>query len=164
MRAQAGEEPLRSSQLARLAGVSTDTLRHYERKDLLHPRRSANGYREYPPASLTRVLMVRRALSVGFSLNELARVLRIRDAGGAPCRQVRALAATKLESLEAQIRYLTLLRNELRALLKTWDADLARTPRGKPARLLDRLLDTGPNKPLHAAEPWARRGRGRSRR
>src|ERR1700754_1035172 len=54
---------VRAGELARAAGVSTDTLRHYERKGVLQkPRRSANGYREYPPDALARVLLVRRAL------------------------------------------------------------------------------------------------------
>ena len=44
---------VRAGELARAAGVSTDTLRHYERKGVLGaPRRSANGYREYPPEAL----------------------------------------------------------------------------------------------------------------
>jgi len=129
--------PLRSGKLASLAGVSTDTLRHYERKGLLAPRRSSNGYREYPPQALARVQLVQHALSVGFTLDELARVLRIRDKGGAPCHEVRALAAAKLESLEVQLRDLILLRNELRTVVREWDEQLARTPKGQRAHLLD---------------------------
>ncbi len=65
------QEYLRSGELARLAGVSTDTLRHYERKGLLaRPRRSCNGYREYPASDLDRVRLVRGALGIGFTLNE----------------------------------------------------------------------------------------------
>ncbi|MCA1601762.1 MAG: MerR family transcriptional regulator [Acidobacteria bacterium] len=49
-----------------------DTLRHYERKGVLpRPQRSPNGYREYPAAALERVRMIRRALAVGFTLDEL---------------------------------------------------------------------------------------------
>jgi DNA-binding transcriptional MerR regulator len=67
---------MRAGELARTAGVSTDTLRHYERKGVLQrPRRAANGYRQYPPEALDRVLLVRRALGVGFTRAELARVL-----------------------------------------------------------------------------------------
>jgi DNA-binding transcriptional MerR regulator len=128
---------LRPGQLAQLAGVSTDTLRHYERKGLLTPGRSSNGYREYPAQALARVRLVQQALSVGFRLDELARVLRIRDEGGAPCREVRALAATRLESLEVQLRTLSLLRDELRTLVQDWDEQLAQTPKGQRAHLLD---------------------------
>src|SRR5437773_925083 len=92
---------LRSGELARQAGVSADTLRHYERKGLIaRPRRSPNGYREYPASTLDRVRLIRSALAVGFTLDELARILKERDQGGAPCRQVRQLAAEKLAEVE----------------------------------------------------------------
>ena len=85
---------MRSSELARLAGVSPDTLRHYERKGLLpKARRAPNGYREYPPEACARVRLVRRAVAIGFTLDELALVVKVRDQGGAPCGEVRALAA-----------------------------------------------------------------------
>lgn len=134
-------QTLRPGQLARLALVSTDTLRHYERKGLLSSHRSSNGYREYPQEALERVRLVQRALSVGFSLDELARVFQIRERGGAPCREVRALAAAKLDSMEEQIRDLIALRDHLRVLIDRWDARLAGTPKGKRARLLESWSD-----------------------
>jgi DNA-binding transcriptional MerR regulator len=137
----AKQEYLRSGKLARLAGVSTDTLRHYERKGLLvRPRRSANGYREYPAGALDRVRLVRSALGIGFTLNELAGILGVRDRGGAPCRQVRALAETKLTEVEIQLGELAALRNELRRLLKNWDALLAKNSPPERAGLLESLV------------------------
>jgi DNA-binding transcriptional MerR regulator len=131
---------MRSGQLARQAGVSADTLRHYERKGLLAaPYRSANGYREYPDAALVRVRLIQRALDMGFSLDELRTVLRQRDAGGAPCRQVRAIAAARLGELEYRIASLEQLRLELRQMLDEWDARLAALPNGTRAGLLDAL-------------------------
>src|SRR5215471_14896161 len=95
---------LRAGELAQLAGVSTDTLRHYERKGLLAaPCRSVNGYREYPKNAFRRVRLIRRALEIGFTLDELSRVLSVRDRGGAPCRQVRALAGEKLHKVETRL-------------------------------------------------------------
>ena len=130
----------RSGELARLAGVSTDTLRHYERKGLLkRARRSANGYREYLATDLDRVRLVRGALGIGFTLDELARILSVRDRGGAPCRQVRALAGAKLDEIETQLRELTVLRDELRRLLKGWDELLAKTSPQQRASLLETL-------------------------
>jgi DNA-binding transcriptional MerR regulator len=131
-----------AGQLARRCGVSTDTLRHYERVGVLaRPRRTAGGYRQYPPEAEARVRLVRRALSLGFTLPELARILRVRDRGGAPCREVHALAASKLEYVERQLSDLVLLRDHLRQLLATWDQRLAATPIGKRAGLLDTLVD-----------------------
>jgi len=127
--------------LAWLAGVSTDTLRHYERKGLLaRTRRSANGYREYPASDLDRVRLVRGALAIGFTLDELARILNVRDRGGAPCHQVRALAGTKLTEVETQLRELTSLRDELRRLLRNWDARLAKSSPLERAGLLESLV------------------------
>ena len=132
---------LRSGELARLAGVSTDTLRHYERKGLLvRARRSANGYREYLATDLDRVRLVRAALGIGFSLDELASILSVRDQGGAPCRRVRAIAGAKLTAVEIEIRELTMMRNTLRSLLKSWDERLTKTTPSERAGLLETLL------------------------
>ena len=131
---------LRSGQLADLAGVSRDTLRHYERKGVLpRPLRAHNSYRQYRPEALQRVQLVRRALSVGFTLDELARVLKVRDAGGAPCEEVRRLAAQKLLNVQDQLRELTELRDELQRTLSDWDSRLAHRAVGKRANLLASL-------------------------
>jgi DNA-binding transcriptional MerR regulator len=131
---------LKASELARLCGVSTDTLRHYERVGVL-PRapRNRSGYRQYPPAAEARVRMVRRALALGFSLAELARILRVRERGGAPCAEVRRLASGKLEELERRLADLAELRDDLRRLLAEWDTRLDATPAGMRAGLLETL-------------------------
>ncbi len=155
---------LRSSQLARLAGVSADTLRHYERKGLLPTAvRSANGYREYPPEACARVRLVRRAVALGFTLDELARIVNVRDRGGAPCSAVRALAAEKLSLLEGRLAEIQDACDRLRTVLEHWDALLARTPRGARAALLDALeglVEPGHPSPLvpHALRPRRTQG------
>ena len=132
--------PIRSGALARLAGVSTDTLRHYERLGVLSaPWRAANGYREYPPQALERLRLVRRALRVGFTLAELARVLQRRDQGGSPCREVRTLAEGKLGRMERELSELTARRDALRGTLEEWEHRLAGRAPGKQARLLDHI-------------------------
>lgn len=144
---------LRSGQLARLCGVSSDTLRHYERKGVLPaPRRLANGYREYLASAPLRVRTVRAALALGFTLDELAEVLGERERGGAPCRRVRELAADKLAAGEARLADLERLLDSLRQLLAEWDRRLAATPDGRRAGLLDVLvsLETFPR---HRAFP-----------
>jgi DNA-binding transcriptional MerR regulator len=169
MVAPAKKTYLRAGELARAAGVSADTLHHYERKGVLAaPRRSANGYREYPFEALARVRLVRRALGIGFTLDELARILRARDRGHAPCREVRALAASKLADVEERLRELISVREELRAVVFEWDARLAKTPAGSRAGLLDALAVSEPSGKSQAHAPaWRRRkakkGKTRSR-
>ena len=132
--------PLRSGDLARLVGISPDTLRLYERKGLLPcPPRTANGYRSYPPEVVDRIRLIQAALSMGFTIDELADILVMRDGEGAPCKHVRELAGAKLESLNRYIRQLEELRDQLSAILKQWDGALKKTPRGKRAGLLETL-------------------------
>jgi DNA-binding transcriptional MerR regulator len=134
-----------SGELARLAGVSTDTVRHYERRHLLpEAPRSASGYRLFPPEALARVRLIRGALSIGFSVRELAAIFGERDRGGAPCSRVRTLAADKLATLEAQLRDLQLWRRELKTTLAEWDRLLRKTPRGQRAGLLEAFVATHP--------------------
>ena len=132
------QKPLRSGELARLAGVSSDTLRYYERNRLLPlPPRTPNGYRCYPPESLARVQLIRRALGLGFSIDELRRVLKARDSGTAPCKMVRELGAEKLKDVDLQLKELTSFREELSAVLRDWDARLRNKRDSSPARLLE---------------------------
>jgi len=127
-------------QLAALTGVSTDTLRHYERIGVLPaPPRSAGGYRRYGDAAVARVQLIRRALTVGFSLKDLARILGERDRGGAPCRKVRAIVGDRLARVDEELAALTALKSDLTALLADWDRRLADTPPRTQARLLDSL-------------------------
>ena len=132
--------------MAQLTGVSPDSLRHYERLKLIAvPRRSSGNYRMYPVDTVGRVRLIRRALAVGFSLSELARILKVRDANGAPCRQARRLLEEKLSQVEQQITDLAAMRDHLRLVLKDWDDRLTATPEGKQARLLETLTKEQPN-------------------
>jgi DNA-binding transcriptional MerR regulator len=133
---------MRSGELAQLTGISTDTLRHYERMGLLpKPPRTSGGYRDYPSQALDRVHLIRRALSVSFSLPELRTLLKMRDAGEFPCRDAQRLAKSKLEEVKRQIKDLIAMREQLEQVLKNWDLRLSRSGKGKPARLLESLPD-----------------------
>lgn len=132
---------LRSGQLADLTGVSTDTLRHYERMRVLPlPRRTAAGYRQYPLEAVDRVRLVHHAMTLGFSLEELSKILGVRDRGGTPCRQVQALALQKLDQLNRQIDDLVALRSHMQKIVAEWQRRLNVTPDGQPARLLETLI------------------------
>lgn len=131
---------MRSSELARLAGVSTDTLRHYESLGLLpRPQRTPGNYREYPAAAAERVHMIRNALAMGFSLKELAAIFKIRDQGGVPCAEVRRIAEQKVIAITGQIETLTSYRDHLLKVLTEWDAKLRETGRHQRAYLLQAL-------------------------
>lgn len=132
---------MRSGRLAGLTGVSTDTLRHYERVGLLVcPPRTGTNYRDYAPSCRERVDLIQRALRIGFSLAELKRILAVRDRGGAPCAQVRALLESKIGDLTRRIKELRLLRVELNRLSKVWDKRLSASEPEQPSKLLESLV------------------------
>ena len=135
------EEGCSIGEVARRCGVSTDTLRHYERKGVIpKPMRRQNNYRVYSARTVERVLLVRRALALGFTLEELTRILAERDRGGAPCESVKALAEEKLAALEIRLQELTALRGEFKEILAKWDGALMKNPEpGRPAHLLEML-------------------------
>ena len=135
------ERMIRSGQLAARAGVSKDTLRHYERVGVLEPpTRTDSGYRQYPESALRRVLVTRAALSIGISLRDLAEMFSMRDSGQPPCEEVRKLASKRLDSVVAQIQTLTVLRDQLTALLGDWDARLKGRAPGEFSYLLESLV------------------------
>jgi DNA-binding transcriptional MerR regulator len=135
---------VQSGELSRLAGVSSDSLRHYEGLGVLpKPARTNGGYRDYPASSLDRVRLIQSALKVGFSLSELATIFQMRDRGEVPCRRVRDIAENKLHDLRQQISALQSMRDQIERIVKDWDARLARTSKGRQARLLESLPREG---------------------
>ena len=101
---------------AKQADVTIDTIRFYERRDLLpKPQRTANGYRLYPPETVSRLHFIRRAKGLGFTLDEIRALLKLQDVGGAKA-DVKALTEHKLEQIEIKITDLQLMRDALRKL------------------------------------------------
>src|SRR5208282_4036406 len=133
---------LRSGELARLTGVSSDTIRHYERMGILpQSPRTASGYRMYGRDTIERVRLVQRALPLGFTLAELSKILQVRDSGGAPCQRVLNLTEEKLLALEQQIQDLRRTQRYMRQLVRQWRVKFAHTTPGSKALLLHSLAD-----------------------
>jgi DNA-binding transcriptional MerR regulator len=88
------------------------------------------------------VRVIQQALDAGFTIEDLARVFKQRDAGGAPCREVLRIAHTRLGELDQRIAGLSALRRQLGRVIGEWEARLAITPAGRQAGLLDGLANT----------------------
>jgi DNA-binding transcriptional MerR regulator len=142
-------DPLRSGELAAMAGVSRDTLRNYERQGLLPPaQRSANGYRHYPPQALARVRLVRAALGIGFTVDELREIFAARDRGQAPCHRVYELAVEKAHALKLRVGELEQLHRSLQAAIRAWGRTLKSTAPGQRAGLLEIFVANHPESTL----------------
>ncbi|MCP4002193.1 MAG: MerR family DNA-binding protein [Gammaproteobacteria bacterium] len=101
---------------AKQAGVTIDTIRFYEHRGLLPmPQRTANGYRLYPPETVSRLHFIRRAKGLGFTLDEIHTLLKLQDMGGAKA-DVKALTEHKLKQIEIKITDLQLMQDALRKL------------------------------------------------
>lgn len=135
-------ELLRIGEVASRAGVSVDTVRHYERKGVLrNVSRDGSGYRRYPADAVGRILVIRKAIALGFSLDELGEIFRERAAGKPPCGRVRNLAGRKLAELDDRIAALTSLRALLADTIAGWDDRLRNTRDGEFARLLETITE-----------------------
>ncbi len=105
---------MRIGEVADAAGVSTQTIRFYERRDLIpQPLRGTNGYREYDASVLTRLAFIRSGQSAGLTLSEVASILDLRRDGAVPCGHVHSLLQAKLEEIRARQRELAMLETEL---------------------------------------------------
>ena len=105
-------------QVASRAGVNVETLRYYERRGLLpQPERRPSGYRAYAEDSVKLVRFIKRAQGLGFTLADIADLLRLGEGGS--CREVRSLATAKIADMDRRIRTLQAMRASLVALVKT---------------------------------------------
>jgi DNA-binding transcriptional MerR regulator len=101
-------------ELAKRTGVRAKTIRYYEAIALLPPpARQSNNYRQYGTADVERVCFIRSARSLGFSLEEIAKILGARDAGVAPCTSVLAILEQQLTAIDRQIADMRTLRDVL---------------------------------------------------
>lgn len=107
----------RIGQLARITGLTADTLRYYEHRGLLErPGRSPGGFRIYRPATVERLEFIKRARALGFTLDEIHELIGFNGRGGlSRCTRVRDLLADHLRQLDVTLADLTVLRETLQA-------------------------------------------------
>ena len=102
--------------LAKAAGINVETIRYYQRIGLIpEPQKPQGGHRRYPPAVLERIAFIRRAQQLGFSLEEVKKLLGLAE--GRNRREVRQIAESKYALLEARIDQLNEMRRKLKRLI-----------------------------------------------
>jgi MerR family mercuric resistance operon transcriptional regulator len=132
-------------EFASLAEVGVETIRFYQRKGLLpEPLRRAGAIRRYGAADVERLRFVKSAQSLGFSLDEVAELLRLED--GAHCREASSLAEAKLADIRRKLAELSRMEAALSGLV-----DACHVGRGNVScPLIDSFHASDP--PLAAAE------------
>lgn len=101
-------------QLATEANVGVETIRFYQRKGLISTPARATGIRRYGADDLRRLRFIRQARAAGFTLEEIGELIAL-DAGQ-DRRRARALAASRIESLDTKIGELQRARDALQRL------------------------------------------------
>jgi DNA-binding transcriptional MerR regulator len=110
--------------VAALADVSTDTLRYYEREQLLTPAsRRESGYRLYDKYAVRRVHFIKQAQQCGFTLSEIRQLLTLRVQDTACCGDVRKLAVEKKRQLESKILTMRAMSEALDLLISECAGD-----------------------------------------
>lgn len=116
------------SELARRAGVTADTVRHYTHSGFLVPARASNGYKRYSRSDLVRLLFVRKARLLGFSLSDVRNILEESSHGNSPCPLVRDIMVQRLQENRRRLQDLERLQSRMERATAQW-ADL---PDGLP--------------------------------
>jgi Hg(II)-responsive transcriptional regulator len=111
------------SQAAEQAGVNVQTFRYYERRGLLpKPPRRTSGYREFPDDAVRIVRFIKRAQDLGFSLDEVEELLRLRRHSGRNRERIRSLAERRIADIEHKIAELDRMRGALKTLVHSCHA------------------------------------------
>ena len=109
-------ETMTIGRVAKAAGVNVETIRYYQRRGLIgEPRKPPGGHRRYPIAVLRRITFIRRAQQLGFTLEEIGRLLELSD--GRSCREARLIAEKRFTVIESRIAELERMRGELDVLI-----------------------------------------------
>ena len=107
-------------QLAKAAGVKSDTVRFYERSGLLPAAaRTDSGYRVYSEQSLQRLRFIKKAQALGFSLDEVRRIMAMQG-GKETCQCVIGMAEATLSETDIKLKQLRAFRRGLENNLERW--------------------------------------------
>jgi DNA-binding transcriptional MerR regulator len=141
---------MKVSELANLAGVTAETVRHYTREGLLHPERHPeNGYQLFSQHDLERLRFIQRARTLGFGVAEIRDILAHADHGDSPCPLVRDLMASRLPEIHERIHELQALARRMEEALDAWSEMPDGTPDGHS---LCRLIENFPAPLTHSLD------------
>lgn len=105
--------------VADMSGTSIDTIRFYEKSGLISPlSRRASGYREYSRDIVARLVFIRNAKELGFTLSEIRDMLELRTSSTTSCESVQKMAEEKVLVATEKIRRLTRIRSALEKLVE----------------------------------------------
>ena len=146
---------LKIGEVSKRSGIGIEALRFYEKSGLLDsPARTYSGYRVYGEEVLERLSFIKRAQALGFSLDEIRRIVDDARRGESPCDEVREIVQRRMTELDERLRELHRYREELQHTLAEWD-EVGRAP-GHVCGLIEA---SGVEHAGHKSEGLKKRGR-----
>ncbi len=111
--------------LAKQSGVNIETIRYYEKIELMpDPMRSEGGHRLYNETHLQRLSFIRRCRELGFTLKEIRGLLDLVDGGDYTCAEVHERTTVHLDDVRQKIRDLQKMQRSLKIMVSQCDSDL----------------------------------------
>lgn len=124
-------EAVHIGEAGKLAGMSVDTIRFYQKLGLIPATaRSMGGYRLFTGEQIRDLTFVRHAQELGFSLNEIKELLSLRQ-GQHVCPGVQSLLERKLRDVRDKLRSLSHLEKELHGALRNCKRTLRTTGKAR---------------------------------
>lgn len=130
---------LKIGEVSHQTGVAIGALRYYESLGLLTSARGRNSYRYYTPRAVQQVQFIKKAQSLGFSLEDIKELLSVHQQGDMPCDLVQALLQEKIEKLEFQIQEMQVFKDGLAQYRDRWASSLPNPQPGDICPLIETI-------------------------
>lgn len=154
-KATVSRSSMKIGEVAKASGIGIEALRFYERSGLLgKPGRSHSGYRIYNDSILERLAFIKKAQTLGFSLEEIKKIISDAQSGAIPCDEVREIVRLRLKEVDERVKEMQRYRRELAKTLEEWD-EIGRAP-GHVCG----LIESTELKPYSSAKPRVVRKKG----
>lgn len=115
-------EKITIGKLAVMAGVGVETVRFYQRKGLLREPTASSGFRTYNEEDAQRIIFIKRAQDLGFTLSEVKELLELNTKPRMTCGTVKSKTLTKIQEIETKIADLNRMKASLEKLACACDA------------------------------------------
>lgn len=120
---EAKESIMNVGDAARRSGLPAKTIRYYEEIGLIRPQRAGNGYRDYSGDDIHRLIFLRRARNLGFSIDDCRQLMALYQDRSRASHDVREIAAAHVSAIEEKVRELQSMRSTLQKLIHACHGD-----------------------------------------
>lgn len=118
------KDKLTIGKIAKRCGVGVETIRFYERENLIsQPEKKDSGFRYYSDGHINQIIFILKAKDLGFSLKEIKELLGLRIDNKNSCKEIKPLVDLKISEINDKLKFLNSMKSTLEALSKDCDAN-----------------------------------------